>query len=397
MSYLHFYSRLFVPLLKRSKYATLHVTFPDGEIQVFGEGAPHIQVQVKSWEIFQWIWKEGDLGLAKAIIYGQLEVDQLAALVTWACRNEQEVSQTLHGTWFGTLFYRLSKMLKPNTKTGAKKNILEHYDLGNEFYKLWLDPTMTYSSAIFKNLSNENVFSTAELYEAQQQKYDRLIESLNIRSGDHILEVGCGWGGFFSRAVEKTGCKVTAVLNSEAQAAHNRDLIREKGFGANVELKEIDYRDISGKYDKIVSIEMIEAVGEKYWSAFFEKISSSLKTGGTAMIQAITMRPDRFDEYRKKTDFIQQYIFPGSMLLAKPIFEQQSEKNGLKLGDIFEFGISYAETLKVWEHNFTRSKDQILALGFDERFVRLWRLYLAYCEGAFRAERINVGHYALQK
>ncbi len=392
-----FSARIFMQLLKKAKFATLDIAFPNGERHVFGQGEPRIHVHFKSWDVFQWLMQEGDLGLAKAVATGNMEVDNMAALVQWACLNEQELERTLHGTWFGTLFYRLKKILTPNTKAGAKKNIIEHYDLGNDFYKLWLDPSMTYSSAIFNDFDPSRHSTTAELQKAQNEKYDRLIKRLDIRPTDHVLEVGCGWGGFFSRAVEKTGCKVTAVMNSEAQAAHNRDMIKEKGLSANVDLKEIDYRDISGQYDKIVSIEMIEAVGEKYWATFFGKISESLKTGGLAMIQAITIRPELFDEYRKKTDFIQQYIFPGGMLLSPGVFEQQSAINGLKLREVFEFGQSYAETLRIWERNFMDVKDQVHALGFDERFVRLWRLYLTYCEGAFRAERINVGHYLLQK
>ena len=266
---------------------------------------------------------------------------------------------------------------------------MAHYDLGNDFYQLWLDPTMSYSSAIFRE-NNET------LTQAQLNKYDRMIDQLNIKSTDHVLEIGCGWGGFFSRAVERTGCKVTAVMNSPSQAMYNKDLINNKNFKGYVDLKEMDYRDIEGKYDKIVSIEMIEAVGEEYWDNYFQKLSSSLKNKGAAIVQGITIRDDLFYSYRKKTDFIQNYIFPGGMLLANSIFDKKSKENGMKLADQFEFGLSYAETLKMWEQNFLNQSDQIKAMGFDDKFMRMWRLYLNYCEGAFRAGRINVGQYLME-
>lgn len=269
---------------------------------------------------------------------------------------------------------------------------MAHYDLGNDFYKLWLDPTMTYSSALFREKDIKE-----DLQQAQYAKYDRIIDSLEIKSTDHVLEVGCGWGGFFSRAVERTGCKVTAVMNSPAQAQHNAQLIKVRGFGDNVDLQQIDYRDIQGRYDKIVSIEMIEAVGEKYWTSFFEKISGSLKQGGQSLIQAITMEDQAFENYRTKTDFIQRYVFPGGMLLAPRVFDQYSQKTGLKNASPFEFGICYADTLRHWLNNFLAVEADIRKMGFDDRFLRLWRLYLEYCEGAFRAQRINVGHYTLQK
>ena len=220
---------------------------------------------------------------------------------------------------------------------------------------------------------------------------------LDIKSSDHVLEIGCGWGGFFSRAVEKTGCKVTAVMNSPKQAMHNRQMIADKGMQQHIELKEIDYRDIDGRYDKIVSIEMIEAVGEQYWDHYFQKVAHSLKAKGAAIIQGITIRDDLFYSYRKQTDFIQNYVFPGGMLLSNQIFDNKSVQHGLNLVDRFEFGQSYADTLKQWRENFQSVTPQIEALGYDKKFQRLWNLYLAYCEGAFRAERINVGQYLMQK
>ncbi len=283
MKSLSFKSQMLFRLLKRTQGGTVEVTFPDGTLDSFGEGHPHIRVQAMSWEVFDNLFSKRDLGLAEAIIEGDLVVSDMAALVEWACRNERYMEQALYGTWFGTLLDRMRRLFTINNRRGAKKNIMAHYDLGNDFYRLWLDQTMTYSSAIFQT-------GQETLQEAQYAKYDRIIESLNITARDHVLEIGCGWGGFFSRAVEKTGCKVTAVMNSPAQARYNTELIKNRGLTGSVDLRQQDYRDIEGRFDKIVSIEMIEAVGERYWDSFFGKVSASLKSGGSAMIQSITIQ-----------------------------------------------------------------------------------------------------------
>lgn len=383
-------ARLFLRLLKNTKGGAVCVIFPDGSKDVFGQGTPEVYVEARDWQVFDEMVNKGDLGLAETIIAGRLVVSDVSQLVQWACSNDQELARFIHGTWYGTLIDRFHRIMTRNSRDGAKRNIMAHYDLGNEFYKLWLDPTMTYSSALYTE-------ATQDLSEAQLQKYDRIIDELEIKEGDHILEIGCGWGGFFSRAVERTGCKVTAVMNSPAQANYNREMIASKGLAGSVELRQQDYRDIEGRFDKIVSIEMIEAVGETYWKTFFEKVSASLKSGGQAMIQSITIQDSLFDSYREKTDFIQRYIFPGGMLLAPKVFDSYGAASGLKVAAPFEFGLSYAETLNQWHKSFNDKEQQVRALGFDDHFMRLWRLYLSYCEGAFRAGRINVGHYHLQK
>lgn len=383
-------ARLFLQILNQAKHGTIHLSLPDGRQEVFGEGLPHIRIEVREWAAIDLLFDKGDIGLAMATIENILVVDDMVALVEWACKNDQDLSQALHGTWYGTLFSKFRHLLNFNSRSGAKKNIMAHYDLGNEFYRLWLDQSMTYSSAIFEKPEQP-------LFEAQMAKYDRIIDTLNLKSGDHLLEIGCGWGGFYSRAVERTGCQVTAVMNSPEQARHNQKQIDAKGLSANVKLVQQDYRDIAGKFDKIASIEMIEAVGEKYWGAFFGKVSSSLKPKGAAVVQGITIREDLFSSYRKNTDFIQQYVFPGGMLLTNNAFEDNGKKNGMQLSNMFEFGLSYAETLKIWRQNFQKAHPEVLAMGFDEKFTRLWNLYLSYCEGAFRAGRINVGQFLLEK
>jgi cyclopropane-fatty-acyl-phospholipid synthase len=383
-------TRIFLRVLQNAQHGRVEITFPDGKAQIFGTGEIFIRVVVKDWKVFDLLFDKGDLGLAEAIIENRIEVDDVAALVEWACRNDQALGAAFNGKWYGVLAQRIRHLFAKNSRKGAKKNIVAHYDLGNEFYRLWLDPSMTYSSALFEG--NEQ-----NLKSAQMRKYDRMIEQLEIKPGDHLLEIGCGWGGFFSRAVEKTGCKVTAVMNSPEQARHNKALIEEKKLTNHVELREIDYRDIEGKFDKIVSIEMVEAVGEAYWSEYFGKIGSSLKEKGKTMIQGITIREDLFYSYRNGTDFIQQYVFPGGMLLTNEVFRSKGEENKLNLTNIFEFPASYARTLKEWRENFRRSRADVLSMGFDEKFLRMWDLYLSYCEGAFRAGRISVGQFLLER
>ena len=390
MSRSSFTVKLFVQVLRKAKFGSVSVTFPDGDREIFGEGELKANVIVKRWAAIEQLFKKGDIGLAEAIIEDTLQVDDTTALVEWACLNDQSLANAIHGTWYGTFLFKLKHLMNQNTKSKAKKNIMAHYDLGNDFYKQWLDESMTYSSALFQSPDET-------LKQAQMNKYNRLIDQLGIKSGDHVLEVGCGWGGFFSQAVERTGCKVTAVMNSPSQAKHNRELIKRKGMQDHVDLQEIDYRDIQGKYDKVVSIEMIEAVGEKYWGSYFSKLSNSLKSKGEALVQAITIEEKYFYSYRQKTDFIQTYVFPGGMLLTNEVFKNMSLKNQMNLDHFFEFGLSYAETLKMWRQRFILAKEELSKQGFDEKFFRLWNLYLCYCEGAFRAQRINVGQFKMVK
>lgn len=396
MKGMSFSAGIFLRILDRAGHGVVDVLFPDGTRRSFGVGEKRSDVVVGDWEVFDLLFQKGDLGLAEAIIEGRMIVSDVAGLVEWACLNDQALGAAFRGKWYGLLAERLRRLLAKNTRRGSRKNIVAHYDLGNEFYRLWLDKTMTYSSALFQNPAAPPD-SPLSLEAAQLAKYDRIIERLEIKPGDRILEVGCGWGGFFSRAVEKTGCQVTAVMNSPEQARHNRDLIGRLGMGSHVDLREMDYRDIEGRYDKVVSIEMIEAVGEEYWPVFFRKISGSLKQKGKTLIQGITIREDLFDSYRRSTDFIQQYVFQGGMLLTGKAFEEQGRKNQIHLAERFEFPESYAETLRSWRQNFDRAAEQVRAMGFDEKFIRMWRLYLAYCEGAFRAGRISVGHYLLER
>ena len=383
-----FRGQMFLKVLKNAKHGTLDLVFPDGSREQYGEGELRIHVHLKNWKALDLLFSKGDIGLAEAIVDDLMVVDDVAALVEWACRNDQDLAKVIYGSWYGTIASKIHHFLNRNNRKGAQKNIMAHYDLGNEFYSLWLDESMTYSSAIFKTPNQS-------LADAQNEKYDQIIDSLEIKSGDHLLEIGCGWGGFFSRAIERTGCRVTAVANSPEQIRYNQAKIEKQNMKDHVQVLQQDYRDISGCFDKVISIEMIEAVGEQYWNTFFSKMRASLKDKGRAAIQGITIREDLFYSYKKGTDFIQQSVFPGGMLLTDKAVSKASEQNGLTVYGSNEFGLDYARTLKLWRENFNKALPHVRAMGFDDRFIRLWNLYLSYCEGAFRAQRISVSQYWL--
>lgn len=380
--------------LEKTKFGLikLKIINPNSEY-TFGEGELVAEVRVKNYQVLHEIVRGGDIELASAIVREDILISDEAAFIAWACKNDESLKSTFHGKFLGTLVPRVKRWLRPNTIKGAKKNIIEHYDLGNNFYDKWLDPTMSYSAALFSSPDRED-----DLREAQLKKYDRIIDELGISSQDRVLEIGCGWGGFFSRAVERTGCQVTAVMNSPSQAAYNKELISNKKLSSHVNLELMDYRLIEGKFDKIVSIEMIEAVGEKYWPTYFNKIASSLNAKGRALIQAITIKDDLFEDYRSNPDFINTLIFPGGMLLTNNNVDKSARLAGLHTeGKPFEFGLCYAETLRRWRENFLSAYNEELLPKLDKEFVNLWRFYLSYCEGAFNAQRINVAHFAIEK
>ncbi len=389
--------KLLFKVLENTKYGSVSIQIASEEPRVFGEGDLVATVNFKSADNLLKIMSEGDIGLADGIIDNEIQISDETAFIRWACLNDEHLKQAFHGSFWGTLFHKFERYFQANTVKGAQENIMAHYDLGNDFYSKWLDSSMSYSSAIFNNLNLNNYYQNSEnLTQAQYRKYDRIIESLNIKPGDRILEIGCGWGGFFSRAIQTKGCHVTAVMNSPAQCEYNKLLIQKNKMGDHIDLQLKDYRHIDGKFDKIVSIEMIEAVGEKYWPTYFEKIKNSLKPNGEAMIQSITIRDNRFEDYSNTTDFIKKYIFPGGMLLSNSVMSREAQKVGMKTDAPFEFGLSYAETLKRWKDSFNTSIKNGELSQLDQRFIRLWNLYFSYCEGAFLAGRINVAHFALK-
>jgi cyclopropane-fatty-acyl-phospholipid synthase len=290
----------------------------------------------------------------------------------------------LYGSWTGRLFYRLRHLLRANTRAGARKNIHAHYDLGNAFYRSWLDETMTYSSALFAGCPE------ATLAQAQSAKYERILSVLGVRSGDTVLEIGCGWGGFAEHAARTRGCHVRGITLSSEQLAYARERIRAAGLSGLVELSLTDYRDIGGRYDHVVSIEMFEAVGERYWPDYFGAVRARLKPGGRALVQTITIADELFEQYRRGTDFIQQYVFPGGMLPSLSALRAQAGQAGLAVGECMAFGKDYAETLKRWRQRYLCVAAALRPLGFDARFERLWQFYLAYCEAGFRAGSTDV-------
>ncbi len=333
--------------------------------------------------------RDGELGFAESYMNGDWESDDLSVLLYWGALNLESLFDTLQANLLVKWFNRIRHLKRRNSEKGSKRNISAHYDLGNDFYQLWLDSSMTYSSALF-SLPNDS------LEEAQDRKYLRLLESLDAKRGDHILEVGCGWGGFAEFAARR-GMRVTGLTLSTEQLKWAKQRIEKAGFSEQVELKLCDYRHEQGVYDHIVSIEMFEAVGESYWPSYFKMLFERLKPNGKAAIQVITIDDDYFDYYRKHVDFIQLYIFPGGMLPSPKIFTQHADKAGLKINQAQNFCHDYELTLVRWHQKFNSVIEQVKALGYDDRFIRMWRYYLSYCEAGFRTEHTGVYQYVLTK
>jgi cyclopropane-fatty-acyl-phospholipid synthase len=304
--------------------------------------------------------------------------------------NRNEVEAVIYGSFWGSLAYRIKHWFNKNTKAQAKKNIHAHYDLGNAFYSLWLDPTMTYSSAMFADAADKDMIA------AQHRKYQAMIDWIHVEKGASILEIGCGWGGFAEKAAQ-AGAKVTALTLSTEQLAFAKQRLAQQGLAKNTDFRLQDYRDCKGQFDGIASIEMFEAVGEQYWPSYFESLANNLRKGGRAAIQTIVIAEELFDRYRKSTDFIQQYIFPGGMLPSVSEFTKQAERVGLKVVSSTAFGKDYAKTLKLWRESFKSKIDEVMQQGFDEPFVKTWDFYLAYCEAGFAHSNTDVVQFYLEK
>jgi cyclopropane-fatty-acyl-phospholipid synthase len=377
-------ARSFLELLDGVRVGKLELVTPDGALLHFGGKAtgPEARLEIRDWSACGAILKSGDIGVAESYRDRKLDTPDLLAVLMLALANQDILEQTLHGSFWGTLLYRLRHLLNRNTRRGSRKNIHAHYDIGNDFYRLWLDSTMTYSSALFTQEGQS-------LEQAQFAKYDRLLDLLEVGRGDHILEIGCGWGGFAERAAAR-GCHVTGISLSREQLAHAHARTRGTPAEGRTQFRFLDYRDLAGRYDAIVSIEMLEAVGADYWPTYFNTLRRCLKPGGKAALQTITIADERFDAYRTGTDFIQQYIFPGGMLPAPGILKQQVGHAQLELLDYHSFGADYARTLRLWRENFENRIDEVRAQGFDEEFTRLWRFYLCYCEAGFLTRRTDV-------
>ena len=357
----------------------LTVITPDGQTRTFsgrqeGESA---RIEFKDWRVIANMARKGDIGFAEDYKAGHWETDNLVGLTTLGLANRSALDSMIAGNKLSQAMAMVSYLFRLNTIRGSRRNIHAHYDLGNEFYKLWLDPTMTYSSGLYKSPNDT-------LEQAQNNKYDRMLDCLDKTRGN-LLEIGCGWGGFAARAIKKGDYDIKCITLSQEQHEYAQ---KRLGSGAYVGLE--DYRDQYGRYDHIVSIEMFEAVGERYWPIYFEKVASLLKKKGRAVIQTITMNETDFPSYRKGGDFIRSFIFPGGMLPSPSRFKEEALRAGLKCENEFFFGQDYARTLQAWLDAFDCNRDPIMGLGFDEEFMRLWRFYLAGCIAGFRTERTNV-------
>ncbi|MDY7579481.1 cyclopropane-fatty-acyl-phospholipid synthase family protein [Herbaspirillum sp. RTI4] len=383
--------KLILQMLRKLEHGALRMVMPDGQTALFGDHSTPISIVLKNWDVCNAALKSGDIGFAETYITGSWSSDNLPALIELFVHNREKVESAIYGTWWGNLFYRIKHGFQRNSRSGSRKNIHAHYDIGNDFYKLWLDPSMTYSSALFSGAPEQT------LEQAQTEKYRRILSQLQVEDGASILEIGCGWGGFAEVAARAQGAKVTGLTLSSEQLHFANQRMTHAGLGALSDLQLKDYRDVHGQFDGIASIEMFEAVGEQYWPAYFQCIARNLKPQGRACIQSIVIADPLFQRYRKGTDFIQQYIFPGGMLPSPSAFCEQAQRHGLKVVDAHPFGLSYADTLALWRRSFNAQLDEIGTQGFDQRFVHTWEFYLAYCEAGFRAGSIDVMQFTLQK
>ncbi|WP_411957377.1 class I SAM-dependent methyltransferase [Paracoccus homiensis] len=361
----------------------LTIETPEGRIHRFGgvEPGPDATLILHDWRTIPALAARGDIGLTEAYRDGWCDTPDLEALLTLALLNEDVLDSYIYGRRIYGMAAQVLYLFNRNTRSGSRRNIAAHYDLGNDFYRLWLDPTMTYSSALYA--------PGDDLAGAQTRKYDRIIDALGTSSG-RLLEIGCGWGGFAERALARGDFAPKGLTLSTEQAEYARNRL---GTGAEIALQ--DYRDEQGKFDHIVSIEMFEAVGEKYWPTYFGKLGQALAQRGRAVVQVITVADHYFDRYRKGGDMIRSFIFPGGMLPAPQRFVAEANRAGLAVQDAFGFGRDYARTLREWLRRFDEQLPEIRKLGFDDRFVRVWRFYLAACAASFEVGRTDVVQYQL--
>lgn len=418
--------RWLLKLLERIDHGHLQLQLPDGSQHVFGKSlgtmqsttqgrrqslAPPLQadLQIRDWGVLQACLARGDIAFGETYIEDRWRTNNLAGLLELISRNRDTLQAAIYGRSLLRWVDRLRHLLKRNTRKQARQNIAAHYDLGNPFYALWLDPTMTYSSAVFAR-DAAGALITDDLQQAQQRKYRRMVKLMELPAQAEVLEIGCGWGGFAETLIrEQAQARMTGLTLSteqlmwadqrlaDVQASMTPDASQaSQGAGSRAQFRLQDYRDHhqalgrSGHYDGIASIEMFEAVGEAYWPQYFSAVHDLLKPGGKAAIQTIVIADALFDRYRRSTDFIQQYVFPGGMLPSPSVFRKQAERAGLQVAKVDGFGLDYAETLRIWREQFIAQRAAVQAQGFDPAFIRLWEFYLAYCEAGFRTGDLDV-------
>ena len=392
-----FHIRKGVEILRDNWWAGhMDVIFPDGRHMILTgkQDGPTATLKVNDFNFMKRVLSNGDIGFCDGFRENEWDTPDLATLLTVLSLNIDRLGQLFTGSKIMQAVNNWLHSLNKNTKEGSRRNIFAHYDLGNSFYDQWLDQSMTYSSALF---SGERFREHKDLGAAQNAKYAKLAQLVDLKPDQHVLEVGCGWGGFAQYAAETVGARVTGLTISEAQRDYAVERMNRLGLQDRVEIRLMDYRDIEGQYDAVVSIEMFEAVGEQYWGAYFRKVHDVLKQGGKAGLQIITIADEFFDDYRKRSDFIQKYIFPGGMLPSATKLAEQTQAAGLKLMSNVKFGQDYAETLKQWGQRFEEAWKEGRIKGFDAQFRKLWLFYLAYCEAGFRTARTNVVHLELQR
>jgi cyclopropane-fatty-acyl-phospholipid synthase len=400
-------------ILAKLPIGHLRLTLPSGEILSFGDSTgshPMIQadINIHDLAVLGAVSKSGDIGLAESYMAGHWSSPDVARLMRLLIANREALERMIYGSWWGSLLYRIQHAFKRNSRSGSQKNIHAHYDIGNDFYRLWLDEDMSYSSAMFSQIEAANSDDGMEgadgqlLGKAHSVKMSRALAQIGASKGVRIAEIGCGWGALAHMAVLEFGAQIDGITLSDEQLAWGVARMQRAQIDQQAQLMRLDYRDLPARakaqpYDAVVSIEMFEAVGKQYWPDFFNAVFESLKKGGKACIQTITIRDDLFAKYERGTDFIQQYIFPGGFLPSDAEFKKAAQAAGLVVEEAFAFGQDYARTLAVWRSNFMAQESAVRGLGFDTRFIRLWEFYLAYCEAAFSEGSTNVVQYTLRR
>lgn len=381
-------------LMKNIQVGCIEVELPDRSILHFGkdQSTNRLRMQIKHYRFFTEMLRKGDIALGEAFVKGEVETNDLTELLSFFIQNRQYISRAVTGSkWLGRFLYRVNHWFNNNTKTGSRKNIHDHYDIGNDFYQLILDPSMMYSSAVFETAHQD-------LSSAQKHKMHMLIEKAQINGDDHVLEIGSGWGGMAIEMVRATGCRVTTITISDEQYKMAVQRVKEAGLDDRIKVIICDYRNIEGQYDKVVSIEMIEAVGHEYLGTYYAAIDRALKPNGIAVLQAITIPDQRYDTYRQNSDWIQQYIFPGAVIPSlTAMCNAMTRQSSLIVENIENIGIHYAKTLNIWQRNLNINREKILNLGMDDQFIRTWKYYFSYCEAAFATRHLNNLHVVLTR
>jgi cyclopropane-fatty-acyl-phospholipid synthase len=384
--YLPASAKLLYRVLTNIDTGVLTFTSPEGNTTTFKgvHDGPHADLRFADWDVAKEVLKSAEIGLSECYRDHRLFTSNLTAFLILCALNQRALEKVFYGKPLVALFFRIKHLLRSNTRSGSKRNISAHYDLSNDFYKLWLDPTMTYSAAIFSG------DYTLPLEIAQTAKYERILQLLDPKPGETILEVGCGWGGFAEHAAKTRRVKVHGITLSREQLAFAKTRIAAAGIADKASFELIDYRDVTAHYDHVVSIEMFEAVGERFWPTYFKAVHDRLKPGGRAVVQTITIDEAAFTRYRATSDFIREYIFPGGMLAPVNRFVSDAKHAGLEAGEPYLFGKDYAETLRRWLQGVNAQAEKIKPLGFDEKFLQIWRFYLCYCEAGFESGRTDV-------